>query len=205
MTYKCDILFDIGKVLLDFDFAPAMSGIIPKNHPDPEAAFQSILAKKDSFERGEISIEDYTLWALETLKTDLPPKEFHAAWVSIFTENSPMWHCAHDSKKAGHRLILFSNINALHFPFVQKEYPDFSLFDEAVLSYQVGYIKPEKDIYQYAIAKYKLNPSHTLYIDDMPENIAAGKEIGFRSFQYDIHSHPQFITWLNQEISSLPQ
>ena len=104
---------------------------------------------------------------------------------------------------AGHRLILFSNTNAIHCPWAFGVFPDFALFDAAVLSFQVGAIKPDPAIYQYAIATHHLDPATTLYIDDLAENIATGRAHGFRCFQYDQANHPAFQQWLAGEIGAV--
>lgn len=198
-----DFLFDIGKVLLDFDFESSLRKFLPANHPNPTGALDKLLARKDEFEAGKVNTEDYTRWALETLESDVSPEIFHHAWCNIFTPNQPMWDVAKKLRAAGHRLILFSNTNALHCPWVFEAFPEFSLFHGAVLSYEVGAIKPEPAIYQYAIEKYSLTPENTLYIDDLPANIATGQEFGFQTHQYHLTNHAAFEHWLSQKLSSL--
>ena len=62
-------------------------------------------------------------------------------------------------------------------------------FPEAVLSYQTGFVKPEPEIYHHAIREHGLVPEETLYIDDLPQNIATGRDLGFRTWQYDMKDH----------------
>lgn len=192
-----DFLFDIGKVLLDFDFESSLRKFLPTTHPDPAAALDQLLARKDEFESGRISTEDYTRWALETLKSDASTEVFHHAWRNIFTPNQPMWETVNKLHNAGHRLILFSNTNAIHCPWIFKTYPEFSLFHGAILSYEVGAIKPQLEIYQHAIDKYSLLPENTFYIDDLPANIATGQEFGFQTHTYQLTNHPAFELWLS--------
>jgi glucose-1-phosphatase len=97
---------------------------------------------------------------------------------------------------AGHQLILFSNTNSIHCPWVFENYPEFSLFHGAVLSFEVGANKPHPQIYQSAVDTHSLVPESTLYIDDLPENIATGREFGFHCFQYDLKDHAAFDQWL---------
>ena len=47
---------------------------------------------------------------------------------------------------------------------------------------------------------HQLDPAATLYIDDLPANIATGRTFGFRSFQYDLHDHPAFERWLAEQL-----
>lgn len=193
-----DFLFDLGKVLLDFEFEPSLSKLLPPG--SPSSSLSTLLAKKDEFEAGLIPVDEYTTWAIATLQSNATPREFHEAWQNIFTPNPPMWEVVRKLASDGHRLILFSNTNAIHCPWVFQEYPEFSIFPHAVLSYEVNSIKPQPEIYQYAIDTYSLIPEKTLYIDDLPANIETGKKFGFISHQYDLQNHQAFLSWLEANL-----
>ena len=100
-----------------------------------------------------------------------------------------MWECARKLKAAGHKLVLFSNINAIHSPWIYEAYPDFELFDGAVMSFEVGYIKPRPEIYAHAIKAYDMVPGKTIYVDDLAENVEAGRDAGFTVWQYELNNH----------------
>ena len=189
-------LFDIGRVLLDFDFESSLARLLPPGCPDPHERLARLLERKDDFETGRIDPDDYIHWALGVLGSDASPDEFRHAWQRIFTPNEPMWDRVRQLSAAGHRLILFSNTNAIHCPWVFGQYPAFSHFKEAVLSFETGAVKPHPPIYQHALEKHALVPQETLYIDDLPQNIATGIEFGFHCHQYDLNDHPAFEQWL---------
>lgn len=189
-------LFDIGRVLLDFDFESSLARLLPPDCADPHERLERLLDRKDDFEAGRIDPESYINWALGVLGSDATPDQFRHAWQRIFTPNEPMWECVRNLSGAGHRLILFSNTNAIHCPWVFEEYPEFSLFHGAVLSFETGHIKPQAPIYQHAVDAHGLDPHSTLYIDDLPQNIATGLEFGFHCHQYDLVNHEAFEQWL---------
>jgi putative hydrolase of the HAD superfamily len=193
-------LFDIGRVLLDFDFESSLARLLPPGVTDPHVRLAGLLVHKDVFESGATDPDAYISWALEVIGSDATADEFRHAWRHIFTLNEPMWQDVRKLAAEGHRLILFSNTNAIHCPWIFDFFPDFALFESAVLSYQVGAVKPHPAIYQHAIATYGLNPAETLYIDDLPENIASGVAHGFRCFQYNLADHSAFRQWLGKEL-----
>jgi putative hydrolase of the HAD superfamily len=193
-------LFDIGRVLLDFDFESSLARLLPPGTSDATARLQRLLDRKDEFESGRIDVDSYTNWALEVLESDATPDEFHHAWRHIFTPNEPMWRRVRQLSADGHRLILFSNINAIHVPWIYDEFPEFHLFDDAVMSFRTGFIKPDPEIYHYAIAYHNIIPAETLYIDDLPQNAATGRALGFQTWQYDLNHHPAFENWLKDFI-----
>jgi glucose-1-phosphatase len=189
-------LYDIGRVLLDFDFENSLARLFPAQTPNVHERLQCILARKDEFETGKIDVDTYTDWALKVLETEATPTQFHHAWRHIFTPNEPMWQRVRQLKSAGHRLILFSNTNGIHVPWIYDEFPEFHLFDDAVMSFRTGFIKPESEIYHHAIREHALVPAETLYIDDLPDNIAIGLALGFQCHQYDLRDHAAFDQWL---------
>lgn len=197
-------LFDIGKVLLDFDFENSLRRLLPPGTPDQEVdeRLARMLERKDEFEGGHVSHDDYIPWALDVLGHDITRETFVHAWQNIFTPNEPMWRIVEELHADGHRLILFSNTNAIHCPWIFETYEIFRSFESGVLSFEVGAIKPQEKIYHHAIDTHGLVPDETLYIDDLPANIETGQRLGFRTHQYDLTNHPAFETWLAAELSS---
>lgn len=194
-------LFDIGKVLLDFHFEPSLATLLPPGIPDAADRLARLMDKKDDFESGRIRLEDYVPWAIERLGGDIAHERFTAAWRDIFTPVEPMWRCVERLAADGHRLILFSNTNDIHCPWIFETFDIFRHFPEAVLSYQVGAIKPEEAIYRHAIAHHGLRPEETRYIDDLPANIATGERLGFRCWQYELQDHASFEAWLARQLA----
>lgn len=80
------------------------------------------------------------------------------------------------------KFFLLTNFNSKAFEAIQCKYPHiFELFDDIIVSGDVSYIKPEKDIFELAIRKFKLDPAQAVFIDDSPENIqVAEQEMGIR-------------------------
>jgi glucose-1-phosphatase len=200
LSFRMIFLLDIGRVLLDFDFESSLTRLLPANIKNPKERINQILDQKDALEAGTISPEHFTSWALEILESPATASQFQQAWQQIFTINPPMWRCVRKLANDGHQLILFSNISALHWPWISHTYPDFSHFHGSILSFEIGYLKPQPEMYQHAIKKYKLDPALTIYIDDMPQNIAAGKKFGFYCWQYDLNNHQAFERWLEKTL-----
>jgi len=179
MTY----LFDIGNVLLAFDFAPALERISGPNAKSN--AYDKIIEKKDQFEAGQISIPEYLKFVYELLDYQGSDTEFFATWNSIFTPILPTWELANTLADQGHRLILFSNTNPIHAPYCLESYGIFEIFHHAVFSHEIGAIKPDSKFFTRAFEKFNIIPEETIYIDDLPDNIATGKALGLHSFCYE--------------------
>lgn len=193
-------LFDIGRVLLDFHFEKSLATLLPEGAADLEAKLTALLEKKDEFEGGLIPNEEYIPWAIGSLGGQITEDVFTHAWRNIFTPNEPMWRVVESLAARGHHLILFSNTNGIHCPWIFETYDVFRHFKGAVLSHEAKGLKPHDAIYEYAIRTHGLKPSETRYIDDLGPNIETGKRFGFRSWQYDLNDHPAFERWLAAEL-----
>lgn len=190
------ILFDIGNVLLSFDYKEKMSQLLPSDCPDRAARLKLLDVKKDELECGRISVDDFTDWALQTLESKATHEQFLAAWRSIFTPIDATWQLARRLESEGHRIILFSNINAIHSPWIYEEYEIFRLFHGAVMSFEIGCMKPQREFYQIAQERWNLIPEETLYIDDLPANIEAGEAAGFHCHCYEWRNHAALEAWI---------
>ncbi|MGJ8698262.1 MAG: HAD-IA family hydrolase [Verrucomicrobiaceae bacterium] len=190
-------LFDIGNVLLNLHFDRFHNAVLPVGEEELPPGMAPL---KDPLETGSISNDEFVSRSLDILKTNLSPQEFIRAWQDVFSINNPMVRVVDQLKADNHRLILFSNTNGLHAERFLAEYRVFDHFDHHHFSHDVGAIKPHPDFYQVAIDEYDLTPSETIYLDDLPENIATGRDFGFQSFQYDINDHQPCLDWLRERV-----
>lgn len=202
MTHPTDALIDLGMVLYTFDFEAALMRLVPPGTPDASQRITSLLARKDEFETGRINRDDYVAWASEQLGFQGPAEAFCDTWNSIFAPNPPMWNALLAAQQRGLRLILFSNTNSIHGPWFLENEPFLKNFEEIIFSYDVGAIKPHPDIYHHAIETFQLTPRNTLYVDDLPANIATGRALGFRSHEYNHRNHEAFEAWFASQFPS---
>jgi 2-haloacid dehalogenase len=81
--------------------------------------------------------------------------------------------------KLKYRLFGLTNWSAEYFPIVYERYPFFRNFEGIVVSGQEKMVKPNKDIFELLLKRYKLLAHESLFIDDNLHNIEAAKELGF--------------------------
>ena len=194
-------LVDIGNVILDLDFESSLQRLLPRELADPKGRIQSLFEKKDDFEIGKFSDDEFVEWASGKLQFEGSKEKFVTAWCDIFTPNLPMWETLRELKSRGLELILFSNTNQMHADYFLNEYPEiFDLFEGRIFSHEVGYAKPDPAIYQCAFEKYRLVPEETFYFDDLPENITTGLQLGLKAWRYSSKSHEALTRWLLEEL-----
>ena len=91
-------------------------------------------------------------------------------------------------KSQGHQLIVISNVGEAHFTYAKKHHDFVNQFDDLVLSYEVGYRKPDPQIYKHALEIAGSDPKDCFFVDDLPENIASAQEhFGIDGHVFDGH------------------
>ena len=84
-------------------------------------------------------------------------------------------------KKRGHNIFVLSNWDGESFEYLQKKHSKlFELFapEHIVISGEIGFIKPDPDIYAYIIGKHNLDPRQCLFFDDQEINIKSAESLG---------------------------
>lgn len=180
------LLFDLGKVLIDFDFELAMRHFTSRSAL-PREEFEPVLRNPAwvcRYESGEISTADYHGYLREHGKLLMSLEEFHEAWSAVFLPDLIVPERLLASLKARYPLILVSNTNESHVRFIAREYSVFRYFEHRIFSHEVGAMKPDRKIYDAAIAAAGKPPESLFFTDDRPENVEAARELGIRAHQF---------------------
>jgi putative hydrolase of the HAD superfamily len=190
------VIFDLGNVLVFFSFekmiaqVSKLSGLSPQRIQ--ELLIQEPVANLSNFEgslhaayeSGRLSSQQiYTIFSRESPKSFTLEEFFHAA-SNIFQPNEPIFPLVEELKKKGLRLILLSNTNPAHYEFLMHLLPILDLFDEKILSYEVGASKPEPRIYATAIEAAQCIPQECFYTDDILEYVTAARTHGLNAELY---------------------
>ncbi|MGA9450427.1 MAG: HAD-IA family hydrolase, partial [Verrucomicrobiia bacterium] len=78
--------------------------------------------------------------------------------------------------------------NDLAVEHIRRNFPFFKKFDGYIFSYEVGAMKPEAKIYEVLEKLAGRSGADILYLDDRPENVAAGAARGWRAI---LHETPE--------------
>ena len=88
-------------------------------------------------------------------------------------------------KKAGYRLYGLSNWSAETFPFARQKYAFFDLFDDMIISGEVGSVKPEPRIFEIALERIGRPAPECLFIDDAQANVEQARQMGFATIHFE--------------------
>jgi 2-haloacid dehalogenase len=105
---------------------------------------------------------------------------YHENWIdSIGAAYGGTIEILKQLKKAGYPLYGLSNWSAETFPFAREKYDFFDLFDDFVISGDVGHVKPDPEIFQIMLEKIGRPARECLFIDDALTNINQAQKMGF--------------------------
>ena len=133
------------------------------------------------FERGRLSEREFHAELSRLVAAELALEALVEAGSDIFQLNEPIVPILESLKSQGKRLVLLSNTSVSHFEFVKRRFDVLQHFDDYVLSYEVGALKPEPAIFEAALRKIECAPQECFYTDDIAAYIAAAREHGLEA------------------------
>jgi putative hydrolase of the HAD superfamily len=185
-----NIIFDLGGVLLDIDFAKTEQAFEALHISSFHKFFsqENISELFEQLETGQLSPTAFYEAFRQQTKTTLTNETIQKAWNALlgkfFTERIALLK----ELKNNYRLFLFSNTNAIHYEafshIYQKQFGDknFELhFIKTYYSHEVGYRKPYPQSFLRILEEQQLKASETLFIDDTAINIEGAGKAGLQT------------------------
>lgn len=181
------ILFDLGAVLIDWNprylYRPLFKG--------DEAAMERFL--------GEI----VPPWWNHEIDAGKPFADAVAERVRLFPEHADLislWKnewaqmlrgpipesvdILAELRGRGYRLYALTNWSAETFPLARRRFEFLKWFEDIMVSGEVGMAKPDPGIFELTIERCRLEPAQTLFIDDSPHNVEAGRKAGLHALHF---------------------
>ncbi len=81
-------------------------------------------------------------------------------------------------KEQGYKIAVFSNYSS-ELRTVMKELTIDSLFDEIIISGEIGFQKPQKEAFDILFNKLNVLPQETVFIDDTKKSLEGADQIGY--------------------------
>jgi HAD superfamily hydrolase (TIGR01509 family) len=175
------VLFDLGNVIFLFSHEK-MCQQMGALFDQPGEAVRKYLFDEGhlkGFETGHLSERQLHQSMEKHFGRQVDFDALRLAASDIFELNHPIVPLIHHLHEQGFRLVLLSNTSISHMEFLLERYQILQKFDDFVLSYEVGSMKPQPEIYQVALSKIQCEPEACLYTDDLLPNIEGAIPFGF--------------------------
>lgn len=90
--------------------------------------------------------------------------------------------------KDQYRIGLLSNAGEEEISVIRRDnFAD--LFDVMTVSYQVGMVKPNPEIFKTCLASLQVQPSECIFVDDSLANVEAARSLGMQVIHYEEFGH----------------
>lgn len=183
-------LFDIGNVLMNFDFQILTDRMAADSGRPVKAPTDRDIEMYCAVEKGLISDSEYIRYLNVTKGLSWTTEDYVAIWASMFSVNSTGRELFTNAVSRGLPVYTISNIAGHHMDAIEQVQSGF--FDGAsglFLSYQLGVRKPHPDIYHKALNEIGVSAEQCLFIDDLPENVEAACKTGIQAHLFTPETH----------------
>lgn len=180
------VILDVGGVIITENASLARE-ILAKKFGFDSIKFREYVSKKlsDSY-RGKLDYINFFNELVGEVGIRVTSEEMAKSWVDTRTQIS-RWIDVNKKLLEGlnKKYITVSLTNSTKLnDSVQIRKDVYKLFKMNIISYDVGFRKPEKKIYEIALdklEKFGVSPSEIVFIDNKEENIIPAKELGMNT------------------------
>ena len=184
-----NLLFDQGGVIVDLrrDHCLDEFRLLGMDHPELLIGLYKQEGPFFALENGDITVEQFH----DALRPLVPPEVTdeqmdHA--FSSFIVGIPLHRLQSLRElRKRYKTYILSNTNPIMFEgviarnFAQEGLDVNAYFDGVTVSYKAHSNKPDRAIFDYAIATMGIKPEETLFFDDGQENLDAAAKLGFKT------------------------
>lgn len=175
------VIFDLGGVVLELGGVGAMRRLAGID--SDEELWRRWLACRwvRAFERGHCSAAEFAAGVVDDWSLTISPVRFldeFRGWIG-----GPMPGAEDLVTDVARRLPVacLSNTNAEHWAAGSSNWELLGLFDHRFLSFEMGLVKPDPEVFSHVCAALGVEPSRAAFLDDNALNVEAAVQAGLRA------------------------
>ena len=175
------ILFDISGVLVELGGLP---DFIKWTGMEKEEIIPRWLKSNSArdLERGYINFETFHSQFVKEWDVSLTYEELFSAFESwVKSEISGAIELL-EELSGNYTLACLTNTNSVQWPVVQKTINCNKYFKHQFVSYELGKVKPDSNIYQYVLNELDIPKENIIFFDDSEMNVKAAIGEGIKSY-----------------------
>ena len=179
------VIFDMGGVLVWTHWERATGPLAKSAGMSQERVLETLFSTDAnlSYMRGDIDSSEFAKGVSERLGLDIPEDELLGIWESILAPNLEALPVL-ERLKGKYRLVLGSNTDPGHFRRSVELQPALGLFDDLLLSYELGVCKPDLAFFERGLASLEIPAQECVFIDDVAENVESARGVGIEAIQF---------------------
>lgn len=185
------VYFDVGGVLVHW--LPSLHAFAERIHRSDSAVKAIFYEFNDVGCRGKMTMEELQILIMlrlnVSLKNDASGNPLIPSWVDDMSPIAPSHKFLRTLIKH-HKIGLLTNVFKGYYPgFFEKGLVPNLSYKTVVKSCDIGYIKPEREIYEIATQAARVQPEKILFFDDSRVNVNAARDYGWYAEHIDEY-HP---------------
>ena len=177
------IIFDVGGVLVELVGGEKMMEWTAGRYASmPEMYHDWIMCPAvQQFERGHCSSDAFSEEVVRDLDLPVSPAEFLEEFMKWPNGLLPGIRETLESVKQSYSIACLSNTNSAHW-YSQRDTEFLNIiFDNMFLSFQMGMVKPDDEIYRETVRRLGTNPEQILFLEDNRVNVEAAARCGINA------------------------
>lgn len=181
------IIFDYGNVLLEWNPRFIYDRYFPDDPEGMEHFFKEVNFAEWNMQqdKGRPFKEGIAVLSREFPHYSHLIQAYHDLWIdSVGGAIAGTVDILKRLKQAGYPVYGLSNWSAETFPHMRERHDFFDLFNDMVISGEVGHVKPEPQIFQILLDKIGKRAEECLFIDDSLANIQQAQKLGFATILF---------------------
>jgi putative hydrolase of the HAD superfamily len=175
------VLFDLGGVLIDFRGVEPMKALAGIEHDDELWERWLTCEWVRRFERGQCEPLEFATGVVEDWRLTVAPEDFIASFRTWpggpFAGADDLLQQTRSARPVG----CLSNTNALHWDDQFSQWPILDAFDYRFLSYELGVLKPDREVFDHVAERLPAPRERVLFLDDNRLNVEGATAAGFRT------------------------
>lgn len=175
------VLFDLGGVLIELLGVPAMQEMAGIESHDELWHRWLTCRWVRRFESGRCSDHDFATGVVEDWRLSLSPAAFLDHFRTWPTGPLPGAEELVRQLKSHVPVGCLSNTNVVHWNDHASGWPLIELLDPKFLSFEMGVLKPDRDIFEQVAKLTGLPPERVLFLDDNLVNVEGARALGFQA------------------------
>jgi glucose-1-phosphatase len=184
------VVFDLGKVFVDFDWNTAARKIAAHCALQHTEISERCLTASvfQQFETGLVDSETFYKEIKSLIEYQENFEQFAIDFGDIFTPIPAMIDLNRKLRAQAIPTYIFSNTNPISIDYIRQQFAFFAEFTDYVFSYEHKAMKPHASLYK-VVEKVTGSQGHDiLFVDDNYDNVQAGIDLGWLAVQ---HGSPQ--------------
>lgn len=175
------VIFDLGGVLADFGGVGPMRELAGLDTDDEVWVRWLACPWVRAFERGGCSADDFAAGLVAEWRLPISPQDFLSGFRSWLVAPLPGAEELVRRVKARLPVGCLSNTNPVHWDERASGWPVVGLFDHRFLSFQLGLLKPDREVFEHVAEVLGRPPARLLFLDDNLINVEAARAVGFEA------------------------